>query len=218
MSSHDPSTNSNAAHLPNHSLFSNLKNYTFYLFSSGTDHTYAKSQLSPLVIWNTQFILGGASGGFLTSTYISAKHQSRIFFAENLHRQPRMKIGWYYYHKHKNYAMIDAGIRGGLKGALKFGGMFMGFAMIESGLERLMGKESGWCAVGAGVLSAVGVVLLGGLGRQYGKYAIVYGLGTGLFMGLSHETHALVFGTSIRYPLEKRITWYENEFIMKWLN
>ncbi|KAK0528832.1 hypothetical protein OC834_003912 [Tilletia horrida] len=59
--------------------------------------------------------------GFVSGCFTSASRASRVFMAENAHRQPDTVQGWYFYNKTKNYKVLLAGAKGGAGTALKLG-------------------------------------------------------------------------------------------------
>ncbi|KAE8231283.1 hypothetical protein CF326_g3704 [Tilletia indica] len=59
--------------------------------------------------------------GFISGCFTSASRASMVFMAENAHRQPDTVQGWYFYNKTKNYKIILAGGKGGVKTALRLG-------------------------------------------------------------------------------------------------
>lgn len=82
------------------------------------------------------FLLGAASGG--------PKAGDR-YRAENAHRLPVTKSGWYLYHKSKNYHTIVGGVTSGVK----LGGVLTGWAslfmateeVVDRARERVFAKE-----------------------------------------------------------------------------
>lgn len=58
--------------------------------------------------------LGFVSGGFLGLSH-GAQEAGLRFRAENAHRFPSSQVGWYLYHKSKNYHMALGGVKEGLK-------------------------------------------------------------------------------------------------------
>ncbi|KAL3425386.1 hypothetical protein PVAG01_02177 [Phlyctema vagabunda] len=56
--------------------------------------------------------------------------------AENAHRLPESQIGWYLYHKSKNYNMALGGIKEGLRMGAKVSFWTVGFFSIEEMLDR----------------------------------------------------------------------------------
>ena len=76
------------------------------------------------------FFLGAAHGG---------SSAGLRFRAENTHRLPTTQVGWYLYHKSKNYHVMLGGIKEGLKMGSKLGFWAGGFFVMEEAVDRLRG-------------------------------------------------------------------------------
>jgi hypothetical protein len=76
------------------------------------------------------FVLGAAKGG---------PEASYKYRAENSHRFPTTKAGWYLYHKSKNYHSII----GGVKEGLRLGGRLSGWAVLCVGSEEVIDQLRG---------------------------------------------------------------------------
>lgn len=83
------------------------------------------------VTFTTGFVLGAAEGGN------TAAFRYR---AENAHRLPSSKAGWYLYGKSKGYHTIVGGVTQGIKAGFRFTGWAALFMGIEEGLDRARGK------------------------------------------------------------------------------
>jgi len=78
----------------------------------------------------TGFVLGAANGGQMAGLR---------FRAENAHRLPTSTVGWYLYHKSKNYNAMLGGVKEGLKMGFKLGAWGGLFFWMEEGIDRLRG-------------------------------------------------------------------------------
>lgn len=78
------------------------------------------------------------SGFGLGSTYAGRMAGFR-YRAENAHRFPTTRPGWYLYHKTKNYVMMKDGIQEGVKRGLQFVGWTTLFFLIEESLDVFRG-------------------------------------------------------------------------------
>lgn len=73
--------------------------------------------------------------GFISGLASSAQLSSLQFTAENAHRQPRTLRGWYFYQKTKNYKVIWAGVKGGLRKGGLLGGWTTAFVGLQEGID-----------------------------------------------------------------------------------
>lgn len=87
-------------------------------------HLYPFERLQALSI--TSGVIGGFSG-----VYDGIKSSSLKYLTENGHRLPKTVGGWYFYHKKKNYVMILAGARNGVRQGLKYSVAVGGFFGLE---------------------------------------------------------------------------------------
>lgn len=76
------------------------------------------------------FSLGAAHGGHLVGLR---------FRAENAHRLPSSQVGWYLYHKSKNYHVMLGGIKEGARMAGRLGFWAGCFFCIEEAVDRFRG-------------------------------------------------------------------------------
>lgn len=90
----------------------------------------ARFPLTVLVAGVGGFALGATQGGTLTGLR---------FRAENAHRLPTSQVGWYLYHKSKNYHIALGGIKEGLRMGLRLGFWTGGFFCMEEAVDRLRG-------------------------------------------------------------------------------
>ena len=79
----------------------------------------------------TGFGLGSAHG----STTAALRYR-----AENAHRVPSSRTGWYLYGKSRNYHAIIGGVTNGVKDGARFAAWTTLFLAIEDGLDRARGK------------------------------------------------------------------------------
>jgi len=62
-----------------------------------------------------------------------------VFRAENAHRLPTSQVGWYLYHKSKNYHVALGGIKEGLRMGLRLAVWTGLFLYMEEAVDRLRG-------------------------------------------------------------------------------
>ncbi|KAK4991022.1 hypothetical protein LTR50_002100 [Elasticomyces elasticus] len=88
-------------------------------------------------------LVASATGLFLGSS-LGGKSAGLRFRAENAHRLPTSQVGWYLYHKSKNYHVMLGALKEGAKMSLKLGwwvGLFVG---VEEAVDRGRAAVSGW--------------------------------------------------------------------------
>lgn len=86
-------------------------------------------------------VLAGLSYGFLSGFHGTFKAAGLQYLAQNAHRLPTTKGGWYFYHKRKNYVVLKAALGSGFKGAFKFGGGAGLYFGSEAALDYLRGDD-----------------------------------------------------------------------------
>ncbi|KAJ3128368.1 hypothetical protein HK098_004615 [Nowakowskiella sp. JEL0407] len=178
--------------------------YTFIVSRNEIRRKEASAALSPELKWLTKVSIAGGVSGFMAGCYLDGSKRSLQFLAENAHRLPKTVQGWYFYHKYKNYEVVDAAFRGGLRQSVKFGGMSMLFCSIEQILETVTGRESFLNTTGAGIISALLFSRANDLSLQYTKYAVRYGIIGTAAMGLIGDSYGFFTGYSLKYPERKR--------------
>lgn len=86
--------------------------------------------LTTLLSFTAGFSLGATHGG---------QTAALRFRAENAHRLPSSQVGWYLYHKSKNYNAMLGGIKEGLRMGVRVGGWTAVFFAVEEAVDRLRG-------------------------------------------------------------------------------
>ncbi|KAI9830283.1 MAG: hypothetical protein M1826_004894 [Phylliscum demangeonii] len=76
-----------------------------------------------------------------------ARSAGLLFRAENAHRLPTTATEWYGYHKFKNYAVLQAGLKEGFLMAGRFGLLVGGFVTAEQAVDRVRGRADAWSTV-----------------------------------------------------------------------
>lgn len=74
--------------------------------------------------------LGAAHGG---------QYAALRFRAENAHRLPRSQVGWYLYHKSKNYNVMLGGLKEGARMGGRLGFWTLTFVYFEEAIDRVRG-------------------------------------------------------------------------------
>ncbi|CAG8623632.1 7458_t:CDS:1 [Ambispora leptoticha] len=97
----------------------------------------------------------GAFWGFIFGGYEGSKRSGLQYRAENAHKLPTTKGGWYFYHKRKNYKMLLGGFKRGVRYAFFTGSLCFSFVGLEAVLDRLSGETNVLNTVAAGVGTAL---------------------------------------------------------------
>lgn len=110
-------------------------------FSTATAETYQDRLSIPYI----GRISAATTGAFLTGMFLGLSHGMQTsalrFRAENSHRFPTTSIGWYLYHKSKNYHVMLGGVKEGFKMGLKVAFWAGGFFVVEEAVDRLRGRR-----------------------------------------------------------------------------
>lgn len=80
---------------------------------------------------------GGAAAGIALGLSHGSTMASLVFRAENAHRLPTSKKGWYLYHRSKNYSMMLGGLKEGLRTAGRIGFWTGAFLGVEESIDQL---------------------------------------------------------------------------------
>ncbi|KAJ3413264.1 hypothetical protein HDV05_008250 [Chytridiales sp. JEL 0842] len=203
---HLPATTINLPILPDPFAESPTLIGSLYLYltslSTSTRAEAAKTltSFSPQLFWSAQLTSALTFCGFASGAYLSGRHRSLQFLAENAHRLPKTMRGWYLYHKYKQHEAIHAGYKGGFKYAGRFGLIGLSYVTMESFLvsERGLGGESWVCSLTAGAVTSAVFSGFARLPPQYAKYALLFGSLSGLGIGVLQDVYALTTGHSIK--------------------
>lgn len=98
-------------------------------------------------------IFAAMAGGALGFSH-GAQATGLRFQAENAHRLPTSEKGWYFYHKTKNYSVLQGGIKEGGRMALKLGLWSGLFFMAEAAIDRRRRSRDAASSVCAGMAVA----------------------------------------------------------------
>ncbi|KAA8647310.1 hypothetical protein EYZ11_009804 [Aspergillus tanneri] len=152
-------------------------------------------------------------GGFTAGAAIGYVHGSKIagfrFRAENAHRFPTTKPGWYLYHKDKSYLRFTTGVNEGLKMGFKLGAGAFVFSFFEETVDNARHERDFLSTVTAGLafsgccsLLARHDVYTAARTAKFGlKFSLAYGLIQDLLSSLKGNPPAYVdFILGIRKP------------------
>lgn len=113
--------------------------------------------------------LAGSIGGLYglaTGFYNGFTRSALQYLAENAHRMPGTKGGWYFYHKRKNYVVLKGGMVQGFKQMVRFGAIASAYFGIEAYIDRIRGTiDFGSSMLAAGSVG-LGYGLTAGLSRK----------------------------------------------------
>ncbi|GAA5842331.1 hypothetical protein JCM9279_005347 [Rhodotorula babjevae] len=145
---------------------------------------------SLVVLAPTSAFLFGFTSGLVSSSKLAAKQ----FLAENAHRLPTTVQGWYFYQKTKNYRVMWAGIKGGLRTggrlALWTGAFLTLEETVDSGLRSAVqlvqptaGDEALGTKAGAGAIAGVGMAAAASWWYRLSRHTVPRRLALGLALG-----------------------------------
>lgn len=113
-------------------------------------------------------LAGTVAGGYglITGFYRGFTRTSLQYLAENAHRMPSTKGGWYFYHKRKNYVVLRGGLVQGFKQMARFGGIASVYFGLEAYIDRLRGViDFGSSALAAGTVG-LGYGVMSGMSKR----------------------------------------------------
>lgn len=117
-------------------------------------------------------IITTTTGAFITGMFLGLSHGAQTagyrFRAENSYRLPTSSIGWYFYHKSKNYHMMLGGVKEGMKMGPKIAFWSGGYFLFEEAVDRARGRSDFLSSVTAG-FSIAGAFSLWSKDASYSK-------------------------------------------------
>lgn len=147
-------------------------------------------------------ILAGSTYGFMSGFHGNFKLAGLRYLAQNAHRLPITKGGWYFYHKRKNYVVLKDALGGGIKGALKFGlGTTIYFA-TEASVDELRGGGENMdflSTVTAATTLGIGYASIKIKGLRSKVLAVRNAVAFGLVIGLVQDGLRYARGNDIWY-------------------
>lgn len=142
--------------------------------------------------------------GLLTGARRGWTIASLRYLAENAHRMPKTKGGWYFYYKRKNYVVLKDSMISGFKGMAKYGlatGMFFG---LEAYLDKTRGMiDFANTTVAAGMTGVVYAATSRLSARQILRSSRTF-MKFGLLVGIAQDLMRYAKGNNVWY-LPKRI-------------
>ncbi|RKP05224.1 hypothetical protein THASP1DRAFT_20052 [Thamnocephalis sphaerospora] len=104
----------------------------------------------------------GAFWGFAFGAFLGGRQSGLQYLAENAHKLPRTKEGWYFYHKTKNYRVLLGATRQGMRYAGRTGAICLLYSGAEAWMDRMRGHTSPLHSIASGVTTASVYALLAG--------------------------------------------------------
>lgn len=100
-----------------------------------------------------------------------ARTTSTRYLAENVHRMPKNREGWYFYYKTKNYRVALGALKGGIRYGAWFGIIGVSWVGIQEGMKLASKRYSmPWLAEGREAGAGIGTMgILSGIYRLSGK-------------------------------------------------
>lgn len=92
-----------------------------------------RAPLAVSVALASGFGLGAIQGGKLSGLQ---------FRAENAHRLPTSQVGWFFYHKSKNYNAMLGGLKEGMRMSARLGVWVAAFVYTEEAIDRIRGATA----------------------------------------------------------------------------
>ncbi|KAJ3139128.1 hypothetical protein HK100_011826 [Physocladia obscura] len=175
--------------------------------SSANPYAEKLAAYSPALLWGSKSTFYVGLAGAASAATIASRNRNRQFLAENAHRLPKTKEGWYIYHRYKQLEIFRAASSWSAapSGALRFGSIAASFCVIEHLFEtRLLSRESWANAFVAGISSGALFSIAARLTIQYSKRAIFFGSMAGLSIGVLQDVAAFATGVSVKNPKKLR--------------
>lgn len=104
--------------------------------------------------------LAAFSAGMAMGASLGSKKAAFQFRAENAHRFPTTSIGWFQYHKTKNYTAIVGGVKEGVKMGSKLGAGALTFCLFEEGVDYVRNDRRDFLSTVIAGLSFSGIYSL----------------------------------------------------------
>ncbi|ODV90619.1 hypothetical protein CANCADRAFT_12039, partial [Tortispora caseinolytica NRRL Y-17796] len=102
------------------------------------------------------------TAGFFSGFSQGARYAGHRYLAENYHRLPADKQGWYFYHKTRNYVVLRDGLSRGMRTAAAVSAFTIVFCSIEAGIDRVLGNPSWTATTAAAVSTAIPYLVMKG--------------------------------------------------------
>ncbi|CAG8776082.1 18708_t:CDS:1 [Racocetra persica] len=124
------------------------------LTSTTTPSYKLRASLTPTERITTVLYFTGA-WSLILGSYEGGKKAGLQYLAENAHKLPTTKGGWYFYHKRKNYRIIIGGMKSGVRLAMKTSLVCLTFTGLEAMLDEVRKENDFLNSCGAGLTTAL---------------------------------------------------------------
>ncbi|KEQ69970.1 hypothetical protein M436DRAFT_54958 [Aureobasidium namibiae CBS 147.97] len=121
------------------------------------------------------------------------------FRAENAHRLPTSQVGWYLYHKSKNYNIMLGGIKEGFRMGARLSFWTAIFFVFEEAVDRFRGARDFMSSVIAAMGTAGGFSAWNRFPIQTAARTATIGLKFGLAFGLLQDALSVARGRRVGY-------------------
>ena len=167
------------------------------LLGTAKDNEQVKSTIDPRVFYSSRLVLAATGAGMLTGGYLKGFERGRQFLAENAHRLPRTKGGWFKYHQYKQRQMIQYAGKGAIQSGWQFMVVSAAYATLEHFLEVWQGPQL-WNGALAGTGTGLLYVFWKGLYGPSGRYALLLSSAGGCGIGCLQSLYQEWYGVDIK--------------------
>lgn len=174
--------------------------------------------LPPSGLWTVKMGMIAFYAGAGLGCWRGASKAALVFLAENAHRLPKTKGGWFMYHKQKNYTIMRSFIHSGLQTGARWGLGASIFCLLEWGGEEVLGvipsaRDNAFVdtlrqlvpATFAGLSSGLLFSVYHRLWISQSKRAVALSTSAGLGISLLQLLHTQIYNRSIKQftPFDK---------------
>ena len=157
------------------------------------------SEIHPSTYYTVRLCVAGVVAGMAAGAYQKGTIVGLQFMAENAHRMPRTKGGWFQFHQAKNHRIIKHAGIAAVKTGAKFGLLTSVYAVSEQIIESRLGEN--WKSpTFAGMTTGVFFCVYAKLSSSLAKRAVIIGTLAGLSIGILQDGYRIINGKSIKSP------------------
>lgn len=171
----------------------------FFLFDLNQFTSHPETLYWPTKILNFSGIIG-----FVNGFWLGYGQRSVQFLAENAHRQPKTRAGWYLYQRKKHQEVLSYGISKGFRMSSKVMLISFSFLSIERLSEIFLTKNE-QSFINPLISSTIVSLLVSRslkLDLPYTKRVLKVSLLGSLIYSTLIESYTYIYGTSLKYPYE----------------
>ena len=149
-----------------------------------------KTKLDSSQIYMAHFVQFGFLFGSLIGTVNGFKQRELSWMAENIHRLPKTKVGWYFFSRQKQKDVMNFALKRGLRVGFRIGSIFSLFAIGDYCMECITGDQYWYNPMGGGLLSATAFSTFYKLPISSVKKAFLFSIGASLSIGVLHDVYS----------------------------